>query len=55
MEDEKRRGIGQRIGKRHKQACMSEMEIGANPPIFNALKVEMVEFVGEFITHNFHV
>jgi hypothetical protein len=35
--------------------CMSEMEIGANPMIFNALKVETVEFVGEFITHDFHV
>jgi hypothetical protein len=37
------------------QACMSEMEIGANPLIFNALKVETVEFVSEFITHDFHV
>jgi hypothetical protein len=65
VEDEKRRGIGQRrefeqrmstIGQRMsatQRACMSEIEIGTNPPIFNALKVETVEFVGEFITHDF--
>jgi len=58
--DEKRGGIGKRRGignnmSMTQQACMSEMEIGANLLIFNVLKVETVEFVGEFITHNFHV
>jgi hypothetical protein len=46
--------IGQRMSVTQ-QTCMSEMEIGTNPPIFNALKVEIVEFVGEFITHDCHV
>ena len=54
MEDGKRCGIGQRMSVTQR-ACMSEMEIGASPPIVNALKVETVEFVSEFITHDRHV
>jgi len=34
---------------------MIGMEIGAKPPMFNAIKVEMVEFMRELITHDFHV
>jgi hypothetical protein len=54
MEDGKRGGIGKRMSVTQR-ACMSEMAIGANPPIVNALKVEMVKLVGKFITHDSHV
>jgi hypothetical protein len=53
-EDEKRGRIEKRMSETQ-QACMREMEIGVNPPIFNAFKVKTIEFVSEFITHDCHV
>jgi hypothetical protein len=44
--------IGQRMSTTQR-ACMNEIKFESNPLILNVLKVETVEFVGEFITHNF--